>query len=99
MPHRAACGQAHPGAAVAFFETNMIAGPQGPAFTNTWHTPDSNKRVAAAQSAEECSGPMRESGARFFVARIHFGNLPSRETAPATRAGAGRCARVSGKIR
>lgn len=58
----------HPGAAVAFFETNTIAGLRAPAFTNTWHTPDFNKRVAAVQSAEECGGLMQEYGARFIIA-------------------------------
>jgi branched-subunit amino acid transport protein AzlD len=59
--------QAHPGAAVAFFETNMIAGLQGAAFTNTWHTPDFNKRIMTAPSTEECSRVIQEYGARFII--------------------------------
>jgi hypothetical protein len=60
--------QAHPGAAAAFFETTAIAGLRGPAFTNTWHTPEFNNQIAAAQSAKDCLRLLHQYGAGFFVA-------------------------------
>lgn len=60
--------RAHPGAPVAFFETTAIAGLRGPAFTNSWHTPEFNRRMTAAQSPPECVRLMREFGANFAVA-------------------------------
>ena len=57
----------HPGAPVAFFDTNAIAGLRAPAFTNMWHTPDFSGPLAAAQSPSDCLGLMRKFGVKFLV--------------------------------
>ena len=60
--------RAHRGAPVAFFETNAIAGLEGPAFTSTWHTPEFSRRVSEADSPQACVRLMREYGTSFVVA-------------------------------
>ncbi len=66
---------AHSGEAVAFFGSNAIAGLRGPAFTDTWHTPAFNARVASLQSAEDCRRLMRDYQTTLMVAPVPDSNI------------------------
>jgi hypothetical protein len=58
-----------PGESAAFFGGSAIAGFNGRAYADTWHTYKFWHRVIGAGSAEEVAGILRELGIRHVVAR------------------------------
>ena len=58
----------HPGAAVAFFETNQVAGLRGRSYANNWHSQAFLRRLRGVSSAGDFSQLARELDIRFFVA-------------------------------
>ncbi len=68
--------RAHPGAPVAFFESNAIAGLHAPALTTTWHNVEFYHRMLDAASPAECAHILRESGAHFVIAPLPSSGIP-----------------------
>jgi hypothetical protein len=60
--------RAHPGAPVAFFESNADAELKAPALTNSWHTVEFNNRMSAATSPAECLRLLQDYGLHFVIA-------------------------------
>ena len=66
----------HPGAPVAFFESNAIAGLRGPALTTTWHNVDFYNRMLDARSPAECRRILEDNGVRFVIAPLASSGIP-----------------------
>jgi len=66
----------HPGAPVAFFESNAIAGLHGPALTTTWHNVDFYNRMLDARSPAECRHILEDNGVRFVIAPLASSGIP-----------------------
>ena len=68
--------RAHPGAPVAFFESNAIAGLRAPALTTTWHNVEFNQRILDATSPAECRRILQQNGVRFVIAPSPSSGIP-----------------------
>ena len=68
--------RAHPGAPVAFFESNAIAGLRAPALTTSWHNIEFYQRMLDATSPAECRRILQENGVQFVIAPSAASGIP-----------------------